>query len=111
MFENLDFRLATSSEISHVLAMRLKALRIQKGWLQADVAARIGVSRSTFHALESTGKGGLETWIKWTQCLGQAGQLQALFKPTVLSIADMQALQEPQRQRASRQRAPRPNAP
>ena len=109
MIDNSDFGLATSSEIAQTLAQRLKVLRIQKGWLQAEAAARIGVSRSTFHALESTGKGSLETWIKWTQCLGQAGQLQALFKPSVLSIADMQSRQTPQRQRASRQRLPRPN--
>ena len=109
MSENLYFNLATASEISQTLALRLKTLRIQKGWLQADVAARIGVSRSTFHTLESTGKGALETWIKWAQCLGQAGQLQSLFKPSVLTIADMQSQQTPIRHRASRQRLPLKN--
>jgi len=111
MSDYLDFKLATSSEIAQALALRLKTLRIQKGWLQADVAARLGVSRSTFHTLESTGKGALDTWIKWTQCLGQAEQMQSLFKPSVLTIADMQAQHPSIRHRASRQRLPIQNKP
>lgn len=89
MTEFLDFGFSSSEEIARVLAQRLKSLRVQKEIPQADLAQRMGVSRSTFNDLENTGKGSVTSWIKLVQCLGQEGQLQPLFKPVTASIADM----------------------
>jgi DNA-binding XRE family transcriptional regulator len=89
MTEFLDFGFSSSEEIAQVLAQRLKSLRVQKEIPQADLAQRMGVSRSTLNGLENTGKGSVTSWIKLVQCLGQEGQLQPLFKPVTASIADM----------------------
>ena len=104
MMQFLDFNFSSAEEISLVLAQRLKRLRIQKDISQAEMAQRMGVSRSTLNTLENTGKGSVTAWIKLVQCLGQEGQLQPLFKPVITSIADMTQQQKPTRQRVSRTR-------
>jgi DNA-binding XRE family transcriptional regulator len=104
MTEFLDFNFSSADEISLVLAQRLKNLRVQKEIAQADMAQRMGVSRSTLNTLENTGKGSVTSWIKLVQCLGQEAQLQPLFKPVIASIADMQQQQQPARQRVTRKR-------
>jgi DNA-binding XRE family transcriptional regulator len=104
MTQFLDFNFSSAEEISLVLAQRLKRLRIQKDIAQAEMAQRMGVSRSTLNTLENTGKGSMTAWIKLVQCLGQEGQLQPLFKPVITSIADMAQQQKPTRQRVSRTR-------
>ena len=104
MTEFLDFNFSSVDEISLVLAQRLKNLRVQKEIAQADMAQRMGVSRSTLNALENTGKGSVTSWIKLVQCLGQETQLQPLFKPVIASIADMAKQQQPARQRVTRKR-------
>lgn len=106
MSEYLDFNFATADEIARVLARRLQQLRLQQDIAQADMAQRMGVSRSTLHTLENTGKGSLSSWIRLVQCLGQEGQLQPLFLPVVASIAEMERQQLPVRQRVSRRRSP-----
>jgi len=104
MTEFLDFNFSTADEISLVLAQRLKNLRVQKEITQADMAQRMGVSRSTLNTLENTGKASVTSWIKLVQCLGQETQLQPLFKPVIASIADMAKQQQPVRQRVTRKR-------
>jgi DNA-binding XRE family transcriptional regulator len=102
MTEFLDFNFSSADEIALVLAQRLKNLRVQKEIAQADMAQRMGVSRSTLNTLENTGKGSVTSWIKLVQCLGQEAQLQPLFKPLITSIADMQKQQQPARRRVTR---------
>ena len=104
MPEFLDFNFSSPEEISKVLAQRLKRLRVQKDIAQAEMAKRMGVSRSTLNTLENTGKASVIVWIKLVQCLGQEGQLQPLFTPVIASIADMELQEKPIRQRASRLR-------
>ena len=104
MAEFLDFNFSSVDEISLVLAQRLKNLRVQKEISQADMAQRMGVSRSTLNTLENTGKGSMTSWIKLVQCLGQEAQFQTLFKPLITSIADMAKQQLPARQRVTRKR-------
>jgi DNA-binding XRE family transcriptional regulator len=104
MTEFLDFEFSSAEEISLVLAQRLKRLRVHKEIAQADMALRMGVSRSTLNTLENTGKGSVTSWIKMVQCLGQEAQLQPLFKPVIASIADMVQQQQPARQRVTRKR-------
>lgn len=104
MAEFLDFNFSSAEEIALVLAQRLKSLRVQKEIAQADMAQRMGVSRSTLNTLENTGKGSVTSWIKLVQCLGQEAQLQPLFKPVIASIADMVKQQKPVRQRVTRKR-------
>jgi DNA-binding XRE family transcriptional regulator len=104
MTDFFDFNFSSADEIGKTLAQRLKSLRVQKEIAQADMAQRMGVSRSTLNTLENTGKGSLTSWIKLVQCLGQEAQLQPLFKPVITSIADMLQQQQPVRQRVTRKR-------
>ena len=104
MAEFLDFNFSSADEIALVLAQRLKNLRVQKEIAQADMAQRMGVSRSTLNTLENTGKGSVTSWIKLVRCLGQEAQSQPLFKPLITSIADMAKQQQPARQRVTRKR-------
>ena len=104
MTEFINFNFSTTDEIVKTLAQRLKALRVQKEIAQADMAERMGVSRSTLNTLENTGKGSVTSWIKLVQCLGQEAHLQPLFKPLITSIADMAKQQQPARQRVTRKR-------
>lgn len=104
MNEFLDFNFSSADEIGKTLAHRLKVLRVQKEIAQADMAQRMGVSRSTLNTLENTGKGSVSSWIKLVQCLEQEAQLQGLFKPVITSIADMVQQQQPARQRVTRKR-------
>jgi len=104
MSDYLDFNFSTAEEIAAVLAQRLKQLRVMQNIAQADMAQRIGISRSTLNTFENTGKASLTTWIRMVQCLGQEAQLQPLFKPVVRSIADMERQQEKPRQRVTRTR-------
>ena len=101
MAEFLGFKFSSAEEIALVLAQRLKSLRVQKEIAQADMAQRMDVSRSTLNTLENTCKGSVTSWIKLVQFLGQEAQLQALFKPVIASIADMQQQQQPARQRVT----------
>ena len=100
----MNFNFSSADELSLVLAQRLKNLRVQKEIVQADMAQRMGVSRSTLNTLENTGKASVTSWIKLVQCLGQEAQLQPLFKPLITSIADMAKQQQPARQRVTRKR-------
>jgi putative transcriptional regulator len=60
---------------------RLRVLRAERGWSQADLADRLGVSRQTINALE-TGKynPSLGLAFKIAQLFGQP--IEAIFKPT-----------------------------
>lgn len=105
MNDFFDFNFSSAEEIAKTLSQRLKRLRIEKEISQADMAGRMGVSRSTLNTLENTGKGSVQAWIKLVQCLGQEGQLQSLFKPVIATIADMAQHGKPARQRVSRARS------
>lgn len=104
MPEFLDFNFSTADEIATTLAHRLKVLWVQKEIAQADMAKRMGVSRSALNTLENTGKASVASCIKLVQALGQEAQLQPLFKPVITSIADMVKKQQPGRLRVTRKR-------
>ena len=48
--------LKSPSEISSDLAKRLRARRLQRGWSQAELAARAGLKKPTYVLFERTGQ-------------------------------------------------------
>ncbi len=98
----MNFKLATADEIGLELGRRLKAARLAQGLLQADLAARAGVSRGTVVALENKGQSTLHSLIRVAQVLGLVEQFDGLFEFQIRSIADMARQAAPTRQRASR---------
>lgn len=54
------------------------------------MAQRMGVSGSTLHMLENSGKGSLNSRSRRVRCLWQERQLPPLFMPVVTSITEME---------------------
>jgi transcriptional regulator with XRE-family HTH domain len=109
MFNILDFGLASSDEICQTLGQRLKAVRLARGWTQSELARRAGLSRGTVVTLEGQGQTTLASLVRVVQVLGLEGELQPLFvPPPPRSIAELERRASTPRQRAPRQRPPRP---
>ena len=87
------------------LGLRLKALRLDQGLQQIELASRAGVSRFVVQQLESSGQCTLISLLRIVQTLGRESELQALFQIHVRSIAEMERAE-----RAKRTRAPRRNS-
>jgi putative transcriptional regulator len=60
----------------------LRALREAKGWTQADLAGRLGVSRQTINAIETE---------KYEPSLSLAFRIARLFRQPIEAIFDDQA--------------------
>ena len=98
------FSLASVSEISRELGQRLRQLRLQQEAMTQDkLAARAGVSMRALRNLEANGHATLKTFLKVTQALGRATDLDSILKVKVQSIREME-LASRVRQRAPRSR-------
>ncbi|WP_179402825.1 helix-turn-helix domain-containing protein [Burkholderia guangdongensis] len=95
------FDLASVSEIAQTFAQRLRALRLQQGLSQAELAGRAGISVRALRNLEATGQATLESFLRVAQALGRASDLEKILEIKVHSI---RAMEEASR---TRQRAPR----
>lgn len=93
--------LSTPSEICAMLALRLRAVRLQRNVSQQDLAQRVGTSLSTIRRFEAQGQGTLDLVMRIAQALHCTQGLDALFVQEPQSIADLQM----QSQGAQRQRA------
>jgi len=98
----LDFSFSTSDEITAVLGLRLKAVRLSQSLTQAELAERAGVSVGTVKSIERSGQSSVTSLVRVVQALGLSDQLQSLFVLKVQSIAEMEQAQLAQRQRAPR---------
>ena len=96
------FGLLTPAEIALTLGKRLQKQRIQQNKTQAQLAQHIGVSTPTISNLENGKNTSLETFINVTLALGLSQELEKLFTPPSLTIAQLEKLQKPARQRASK---------
>ncbi|HEY8597462.1 MAG TPA: helix-turn-helix transcriptional regulator [Thermomicrobiales bacterium] len=68
----------------------LRALRGERGWSQADLAARLGVSRQTVNALES-GKYDPSLPLAFTIARLFGQPIEALFIPDLPAVAEAPA--------------------
>lgn len=58
---------------------RIRSHRLARGWTQAELAKRSGVSVSTLKLLEREGKGSLQRLARIAVILGLNGDLRELF--------------------------------
>ena len=86
------FSLETPETVSRTLASRIKALRLARGWKQATLAQRAGVSLASLRRFEESGRASLQHLLKLAFALNRLDELDALFQgPPASSLAELEA--------------------
>ncbi|HEX6746677.1 MAG TPA: helix-turn-helix transcriptional regulator [Longimicrobium sp.] len=84
--------LQTPGEIARSLAERVRALRLQRGWTQQELAARAGLTLATYRRFERTGRIALERLLRIAAILDARGGFDQLFAlPAAQSLAELAA--------------------
>ncbi len=84
--------LKTPAEIGVSLAQRVRELRLQRGWSQAELARRAGLKLPTYVLFERTGQVSLLRFIAVLDVLGLSGELEQLGARSLapgLSLAEL----------------------
>ncbi|HYH81152.1 MAG TPA: helix-turn-helix transcriptional regulator [Longimicrobium sp.] len=98
----LPVELQTPDEILQGVARRARALRLERGWTQGELARRSGIALDTLKRFEQTGRIALERLVAIAVVLGAVQPLGDLFAPgPARTLADLE------RRDAAPQRAPR----
>ena len=85
----------TQLDVSTNLAARLRALRLARGWKQATLAARSGVSLASLRRFETSGKVSLESLLKLAFALDRLDDFDGLLlPPPAASIAELEAAEK-----------------
>lgn len=99
----LPFELRSPREIADLLARRVKALRLERGWTQQEIADRSGISLATYRRFERSGRISLERLLKLAVILDAHGSFEDLFAlPPVRSLSELEAEDRPRRKRGRR---------
>jgi len=69
------------AEMGSLLAGRVKALRLIKGWTRSTLAQRAGVSAASLKRFETTGKASLELVLKVAHALAWLEEFRKLLQP------------------------------
>jgi transcriptional regulator with XRE-family HTH domain len=75
----LPVELQTPRGISRFLAHRVKALRLQRGWTQEEIAERAGITLSTYRVFERSGRISLDRLLKLAVILDARAGFDLLF--------------------------------
>lgn len=95
----------TPREIGRTLAVRVKVLRLNHGWTQAETAARAGIALPTYRQFELTGQISLERLLKLAVVLNASEGFDQLFvRPPARSLAELEKLAERQARKRGRRR-------
>ncbi len=73
--------LPTPADVERLLGQRLRASRKAKGWTQAELSRRAGLSVATVARLERSGHGQLSSLILAMAALGRLRDFEALLEP------------------------------
>lgn len=94
------------NDVARALADRVKALRLMRGWTQATLARRAGVTLASYRRFEATGKASLELVLKVAHTLGRLDEFADLLKPppaaSIEELAAQTASSRPKRKRGVR---------
>lgn len=103
----LPFDLRTPAEIAGLLADRVRALRLQRGWTQQELAERAGLTLATYRRFEHSGRISLERLLRIAVVLDARAGFDRLFPlPPAQSLAELaERTQQPARKRGRRNRA------
>lgn len=101
----LPLSLQSPSEVARTLAERVKALRLDHGWTQEEVAQRAGLALATYRQFERTGQISLERLLKLAVVLNASEGFDQLFvRPPARSLAELEKLAERQTRKRGRRR-------
>jgi HTH-type transcriptional regulator / antitoxin HipB len=93
----LPIELQSPRDMARMLAHRVRALRLDRGWTQQEVAERAGVTLATYRRFERTGHISLERLLKLAVILDASAGFDQLFgRSSAQSLAELE-------QRAARQ--------
>lgn len=94
------YSLQTPEQVRADLASRVRALRLTKGWKQATLAERSGVSLASLRRFETTGKISLDSLLKLAFSLYRLDDFDDLLKPPpAATIDDLDRPTQPSRKR------------
>jgi transcriptional regulator with XRE-family HTH domain len=89
----LPLELQTPREIARTLAMRVRALRLHRGWTQQEAAERAGLTLASYRRFERTGSISLERLLKLAIMLNAYAGLDQLFAPPpARTLAELEKL-------------------
>ena len=89
------FSLQTPEQVGRSLAARLKTLRLAKGWKQATLAERSGVSLASLRRFEASGQVSLQHLLALAFALNRLDDFDALFQaPRASSLAELEAAEK-----------------
>lgn len=69
------------TDMAEALAGRARGLRLLRGWTQATLARRAGVTVASYRRFETSGKASLELVLKVALALGRLEEFEQLFQP------------------------------
>ncbi len=103
----LPLELRTPPEIARLLAGRVRALRLQRGWTQQELAGRSGLTLATYRRFERTGRIALDRLLRIAVVLDAQAAFDGLFAlPPAGSLAELaERTQQLPRARGRRTRA------
>lgn len=84
----LPFILQTPRDLTRTIAGRVRALRLERGWTQREIAARAGIAFETYRAFERTGSISLERLMKLAVVLDARTDIEQLFRPAAAQSLD-----------------------
>ena len=89
------FLLATPEQVGKTLAGRIKELRLARGWKQATLAQRSGVTLASLRRFEESGRVSLESLLDLAFALNRLDDFDAVFQaPRASSLAELEAGEE-----------------
>lgn len=87
-----SFSLETPENVSTALAARIKELRLARGWKQATLAQRSGVSLASLRRFEESGKVSLQNLLDLAFALNRLDDFDILFQGArASSLAELEA--------------------
>ena len=87
-----EFSLTTPEQVGQTLALRLRELRLARGFKQATLAARSGVSLASLRRFEDSGRISLRNLLALAFALHRLDDFDAVLRPPpAASLAEMEA--------------------
>jgi transcriptional regulator with XRE-family HTH domain len=77
----LPIELKSAREVAQMLARRVKARRLERGWTQQEIADRSGIALATYRRFERSGRISLERLLKLAVILDAQAGFDDLFTP------------------------------